>query len=272
MSLFFCNRKTNTLERTLPADSPESWKQLPIRYTVRSVTGEQHYIVFIDHACDLDWMSNFPVTTAKESVSGISFSGVLNAAALLEITVKSWNYDLKLLVKRTIGESIASALEGDLSGAKDALSKARELIEKKKLEVSKSWIFECSLRLSVSLFVVSVIVSSLSWMYLDGAFSDFWKVPIVFGIGCIGALCSILFNLKKMNFDSMSEKRLHADEAYSRILVGGIAGLLSLLMMDVGLLGTNFQNSPSAIFLMAFVFGGSERLLPGIIEKIRPNT
>jgi hypothetical protein len=106
---------------------------------------------------------------------------------------------------------------------------------------------------------------------LAGIFPDFWKVPIVFGVGCIGALCSILFNLQKMNFDSMSEKRLHSDEAKSRILIGGIAGLLALLMMNVGLLATNFQNSPSAIFLMAFVFGASERLLPGIIEKIRPN-
>ena len=119
-------------ERTLPADSPESWKQLPIRYMIRSVTGEQHYIVFIDHACDIDWMSNFPEINSKKSNSDISFSSVLNEAAFLEITVKSWNYDLKLLIKRMIGESIACALDGDLSGAKDALEKANVLIEKKK--------------------------------------------------------------------------------------------------------------------------------------------
>jgi hypothetical protein len=89
MLLFFCNRKTNVFERTLPVGSPESWKDLPIRYLVRSATGEQNFIVFIDHACDLDWTFDFDVPTLK-TTSGFSFSNVLNEAAFLEIIVTRW--------------------------------------------------------------------------------------------------------------------------------------------------------------------------------------
>ena len=93
---------------------------------------------------------------------------------------------------------------------------------------------------------------------------------MVFGTGCVGALFSILFNLQKINFDSMSERHLHIYEASSRILIGGIAGIVALLLTNVGLLAANFQDSLSAVLLMAFIAGASERFLPGIIEHIPP--
>ena len=270
----FRKKEFNATDR-LPYGCPDDWKELPIKYLVRFRIAAPHYIVFIGPDYYLDWRTDpkSQELSTKEDESSFSFRKILNDAACLEVSVENWDSDLKLSIKRMIGEAIANGLEGDFDGATEALAKVRELIEQKRPEVSKSWIFEYSLRCTVVSFAVCLILSLLFGAFLDEMFPTLWHVPAVIGAGCIGALYSILFNLRKYNFDSMSERQLHAWEAGSRVFIGGVAGLLALLLVNVEIIfsSVDFHNNLSAYLLVAFVAGVSERLVPGIIENMQTN-
>ncbi|MDR3109515.1 MAG: hypothetical protein LBU65_07505 [Planctomycetaceae bacterium] len=250
---------------------PEKWLAEPIKYLIRSCVDEPEvfdFVVYIDYQDDINWATGDTKQTGDETdkqgantwkPSNIEW--VLTEVSSLEMSVTNWDTDIRFQVNRLLGEIIVKAFcSQPKEGIQKTLEETKNFILAKKAEVSRMWIIRYAFLTTCLCFAGAIVAfywsSSLLWLLA--------------GIGCVGAFYSILMRLGKFNYDSMSEKRAHFYEAASRIVVGGISGLVSLWVIKAGIILPTFFNesNEASLLLFAFVAGASERLLPGIISVV----
>lgn len=252
----------------------------------RPVDEEIHYLIFhqeccthgefkvwVDSALDLDWWCDDASEKRLQAPeSRKTLTRIRTGVAELEPIAQNWPKDLKLVAKRILGEALVSALHEDSSGADHALISAQKFYRTKSRQVSRYWILQgCLTTAGIAAFLGVIQLLSRSWiMKLAGETA--YLVSMCFWAGCIGALMFVLLRLgKQPQVDSTAQKHLHYLEALSRIVGGGIAGMLLGGTVKLGLIVPIFAQGnlqTLAMWVLAMVAGASERLAAGIVTKV----
>lgn len=213
-----------------------------------------------------------PPSQADGSPSAISQASgkILSRIARGEINVRNWNTDLKLQVKRLLGEAIVRVLSDDEEDANKMCDYAEWFIKKKTPEVSRYWIITFSFWATYTLVGLSFFI----FLYAhrpDCPYKDHvMPLAIAMAFGGLGAFFSLLTRSGKYNYDSMSEKTLHCLEAMGRIAAGVISGVMAFILVKLEIIFPSMFTVSClySVSAIAFVAGFSERFIPRIILSI----
>jgi hypothetical protein len=260
--------------RKYKQDYQQKWPELPVKSLVyyNDDPDQGTVIVFIDWSGDLDWQrDDKAVHYASEKGHDCHVSEILNATSALEPYVRNWPKDLKLSAKRVLGEAIARVFRCDYANGQDAIKKAKRFIIDKSREVSRYWTLQAC---TASATVAGALGVAAIWQSALLA-QVFGRTPYLLFLaacaGAIGALLSIILRLGKLSFDASAERRLHYAEGVTRIVAGGISGILIGALVKLGVFLPVFSQAgltTTAICAAALIAGASERLVPTIIAKV----
>lgn len=268
------DQHTSPVEDTYAMRDPHTKVKYLIYHDKHPDRGE--IFVYIDHELDLEWECDSKASSRNEANGLVpAIRQTWNGIADLEPIAHNWPDDLKLTTKRRLGEAMASVLKGDQDGAKQALSNAKSFIKSKSKQVSRFWTLQsCLLAGGIAALIGIVSVFSrtdlISW---------FGKTPFLLSLcffaGCVGALLFVIMRLgKQPNVDSTAERHLHYIEGVSRVVAGGIAGILVGGMVKLGLILPIFTQAGMeslSMCIAAMIAGASERMAAGIITKVENN-
>lgn len=234
------------------------------------------FVVYVDNDLDLEWecddkfesfINTGPIKTALGKTR--------NAIALLEPIVHNWPPDLKLSVKRLLGEAIVSELQGDTAGAQSALTSAQDLLKDKGQNVSRSWTIQAALATGGAMALLLVLAAVFREKVSQALGLTPFLLSLCFFSGGIGAVLFLVLRLgKQPHVDSTAERHLHYLEGAARIIGGGIAGSLVGILVKLGLILPIFAKTGEEALAMcgaAIVAGASEHLAAGIITKVENN-
>ena len=247
-------------------DYEENWDLDNIRHLIYDSPGQ--YIVFIDDSLDVDWKTSEEFD-AKGHTDAPRFNVILSKVAEIEcIPNDHLKESIRLNFKRMLGEAVARALEGQYDNAEEMLEKARKYVFSRNAEEGRCWHLESSSLVTL----IFVILGLVFWLFRNAFIgilgnTCFYVLLSTCG-GCVGALFSIYLRIGKVDFDSAAGKKLLFMEGGSRVIAGGIAGMLIALFIHVGLVFSMFvSNKHVAMFTFAVVAGVSERWVPSIITQ-----
>ncbi len=259
--------------RKYPPEHAVKWPDLPVKHLVyfRDHPDDGAYIVFVDYEGDLDWRRDDKAEAfTKNGQYDCHVSEVQNEVSALEPLVRNWPKDVKFSAKRILGEALARVFRCDRDNALQALAKAKKFITNKSREVSRYWTLQACTG-AAALAAVFGVVAVWQSATLTAAFGQTpYLLFLAACAGAIGALLSVILRLGKLSFDASAERRLHFAEGVTRILAGGISGILVGALVKLGVFLPVFSQSGltiTAVCAAALIAGASERLAPTIIAK-----
>lgn len=255
-------------------DYQEKWPDLPVCHLVyyEDDPGRAPFIVFIDCEDDLDWKRDDPPDGEPAPTEDDKLlCEVRHEVAFLESEVTNWPRDLKLSIKRMLGEAIASALKSQQKRAMDIIERAKELLIQKRPEVSRYWTLQACITAGGLAGVAGATATWKSPAVIAALGATPHLLFLAFCSGAIGALFFVILRLGSDHVDPSAERRLHFAEGLARIVAGGIAGLMVGAMVKLGVVLPVFSQPGAttlAVCTAAMLGGASERLVPGILAKM----
>jgi len=249
-------------------DYQSKWPDVEVSHLIIST---DDYIVCLDKDLDVDWK-----TSDKYDEEGheddVQFHNILNNVALLESSPQHHlNNVNKKSFRRMLGESVARALANDYKNAESILEKAQNFLVNRSREKSRMWYLTTSA--TFTLVMIAVAVAFFLYVIkfkLDSGISIYDLVFSFVG-GTVGAFTSITLRLGQSNVEADAGACLHVLESISRTATGGIGGILSGILIKLGVIMPAF-NSPELLSLTLFAVGiaagASERFIPSFISKI----
>lgn len=256
-------------------ENEKPWGNLQSRTTLLIQEIERRFIVIVDDNYHVYWE-----TTDEYDDQGHkdrkAWNDFLNNAALVEaVPFNHFSKDIRLNFARLIGEAHVRALEHDYLNAKKMLEEAANYVNRRNQEQSRDWYLSAS---GVTAIAV-VFIGSLIWLYRTQIIAtlgySFTSLLMAGVFGAMGAIFSIILRMGKSNLDSSSGRRIHYLEGVSRIAVGSISGIVSIMAIKSGFIVPAFLKAPNSnwsIMLFALIAGISERLIPSIISRFeKPN-
>lgn len=253
-------------------DYEKKWPELPIQHLVyyRDSPDCGAVIVFVDWSGDLDWLRDDKAEEAARKNPDPQLPEVNSEVAILESRVVHWPSDLKISVKRLLGEALALALCGNSDAGLNSLTKTRNFIRDKGKEVSRYW----TLQACAAAASVAVISGLVAIACDDQLIRVIGHTPYVMllaaACGGIGSFLSVFLRLGNLNADARAEQLLHYTEAVARVFAGSIFGILAGALVRLGVLFPVFGQAGfevTAICAAAIIAGASERLVPSIIAR-----
>lgn len=244
------------------------WPDVEVNYLVIST---DDYIVCLDDELDVDWKTSDEYDKNGHN-DEVEFNKILNNVALFEGRPQHHlNSENKKSFRRMLGESVARALAHDYKSAESILEQAQEFLLDRSREKSREWYLTTS---AVSTIIICLV------MFILFPFRD--EISLSFGIknldilvsilgGTIGAFMSITLRLGKSSVEADSGFYLHVLESIARTSAGSVAGILSGVLIKLGIVMPTFNTQDSillALFAIGFVAGASERFIPSFISKI----
>ena len=253
------------------------WPELPvyflIYYTDDPIKGS--FIVFIDCSIDLDWKrDDLCVEYAASNGFEDNIPKILNIASTLEAYVINWPNDLKLSAKRLLGESLVQAFKGDKLSAHEAIENANKFIIEKRIEVSRFWTLKACVVSSFCAICLGIISIWQCNYIIDLLGKTTYQLILAGSAGSLGALLSVIMRLNSFFFDASAERFLHNVEGVTRVIAGGISGILVGVLVKLGVFLPVFSQTnhlTTALCAAAMIAGASERLVPAIISKVESN-
>ena len=185
-------------------------------------------------------------------------------SALQAVPIDHLSAHQRLGFRRMLGEALARGLQGDFDHAKGMLQYATQFAQARNEEASRAWVLEAS---TLACGLVLAVASLYSWL---SSYSDPWFKLVVSGAaGGLGALLSVYQRVTKVPLDPAAGCKLHYYEGVARIITGVVAGWVCQIAVHVGLiLSLTANEGLSAAFLIGFVAGWSERLLPTLVSQV----
>ncbi|PKD39516.1 hypothetical protein CWO84_15030 [Methylomonas sp. Kb3] len=235
------------------------------------VLDTEHFIVFIDHDYDLDWITSDEYD-AKGHKDISKHHDVVNKIALLECKPLS-HFDEKTIVnyKRLLGEALARSLKDDYAKALNILEHAEGYIKERGSELARKWYLDTAGKTTLMIFLVGIYV----WIFRASCIEIFGKNVLYLYLsmvsGALGALLSIIFRMGKESLDCLAGKEIHQRESIFRIIAGMLSAYLGALLVSADLFLPVFSKvnkGEVALVLVGFIAGMSERLAPSILGKI----
>lgn len=219
------------------------------------------YIVFIDDACDIDWVDNrTDFYSEEEEKQKQQWIAKLDAVHMEPSSNISKEDRLTFKKKLAIGYELVMVKCFDQVQA--VIDECYRFVKSRNREVSRTLFLMTSA--PVAIIAIMVMAVNIDWVKWHPA----WVTG--FSTGVLGAFVSIWTRYGKKAMTGLSSKWLHCAEALCRLLVGAIFALVAIFAVKCGLLLSNVDISlmiyTSA--LIGFVAGFSERFVPSLVEKI----
>lgn len=235
----------------------ESYKDIKvdnIRLLIRN--SPERYIVFVDSDYEVDWETTdrFDAEHA-EQIKGIDrvssrIEDVEQNPAVAYLSERE-----KTALARLLGCALVSELDGQSEEAEETISSAKDYLKRRTSETSRRWQL-------VNAFVIALLVF-LIWTY--------FAPKEYIGFGCLGALFSILCKTGNTEYDCQAGRALFALETFARFLAAVISAYMAEQLFQMDLLFTALKSDKtdaSALALICFAAGFSERLVPSIICRL----
>ena len=250
------------------SDVEATFGKLPIKHLVFV---NENFIVYVDEEYDVDWRTT-PEYDANSPKERSTHNEILNLAAAIETTPCQYLEPATTLsFKRLVAEGIARALLEDYGNAKRILAKAETFVTLRSQEKSRYWYLTASGWAGA----LGGFVGLLLWIYRVPARELLG--PVVFdgllacAAGTLGATLSIITRMGKVQLDCLSGRPLHYMEGASRVVAGGLSGVLVYLALLSGQLLPVILKAGDpqvAVLFAAFVAGASERWAPSIVSRV----
>lgn len=120
----------------------------------------------------------------------------------------------------------------------------------------------------VSAFVLSVSLGAL----IITAEPKFGLFAVAGGAGAAGAWASVLQRVAKLELGAFDNPDVLMLQGVTRVILGTLFGIVSLLAIKAGILLSAAGSSFSAIALIAFLAGFSERFVPELLNAMERRT
>ncbi len=174
---------------------------------------------------------------------------------------------------RIVGESVALALSGDVLAANRTLKDARDFIKEKAVEKARIWTVEGSLGSFMLLAVLFIGIAVYGPDKIAGVNLKELSIAAVFGL--IGSQFSLLQRVNDLGVAPLSGATPHVVEAFSRIFVGALAGLIMYVVLRAQIFFGFIDHDPTngvsehwVTWSLVVVAGASERLIPNFMTTI----
>lgn len=218
--------------------------------------------IFIDRAIDLDWLVH-PNTgeSANNELSKIT--------AVSSIPCKHLPEEEQIAFRQMLGAAVSCAISGNFEEADKQRLAAKEFIERRITERSRSW------SLTFAFLLLMMLAATIA-MSGDSPFSLRLNQLGLAGsmtLGCVGAYVSIVYGSSRDKRDSSSGKWLHFVEVVSKFSVGALGGMLSGLLLASSFSPQVLHNvplEPNAALVFGFIAGFSEKFIPRIVSNYEP--
>lgn len=246
----------------------ELWQGIDLRHLVYATDS---FIVFIDKALDLDWMTNdeyekeYKCDHAKRNV-------VLNLAAKLETIPNDHQAEaIRINFKRMVGEGIARGLKCDYESAAQILQEAEHYITNRNIETARFW----QLVSSILAGTIAATFGLILWIFRTDLLPPLGPTALTLLLcgsgGGSGALLSIIFRMGSTSTTSEAERSLHILEGLGRIIGGALSGILlaCLIKAEILLPALNISKDlPLSLVAASIIAGASERCAPSLLSQI----
>lgn len=244
------------------------WGKLPVKHLVIDT---DDFIVFIDEALDLDWITS-KAYDSRGHTDSKTHAYILNRVALLECRPNGYFTEkITLDFKRLLGEGLSRALSGEYDLAKQMIDDSEEYLDSRGKELSRTWY----LRTAGQTCIIILAITLILWPFHEKINSTWGRDTTLFMTvmfyGAFGALLSIIMRTGKENFDCHAGEAIHKLESRYRIIAGMLSALVFSLAIKAHLILPSFlANSDShySLFMFSFICGMSERIAPSITTKI----
>lgn len=254
------------------------WKRRKpeIKNLIRSTEG---FIVFISRNDSVDWGTTEAYDRQLEA--NPAFDAERSARLKADIAVAEVNpLDGVALAYRDgykvlLAESLALTLDFDYSAAERALGDALAFARARNEEKSRLWYLRASLFATLPCVFTGLLLVLLRDTVRSHMGVEAYWLGLGTCAGCLGALFSIIVRTGKLQLNEAAGHMTHVYEAVSRIIAGGISGLLVGLAVRSHLIGGNvFQGTQADLLMLvlAMAAGTGERFATSIINKVHPVT
>lgn len=196
---------------------------------------------------------------------------IANGPFKSQLRQKAQRYD------RRVGDALAAAFEDDVTGSIALLTQIKQDAVNERVAWARLEYVAVSLGLGLAVIVgLLVVLANLTWgpfVYADPALLH---ASIT---GALGAFFSIALGIKDRTVLPDFQRLANWTDAALRMVIGVIAATVLMALIKAGVVNINLgpQPTPSAleglqIFLIGFVGGFSERLVPDLLAKIADKT
>jgi hypothetical protein len=234
----------------------------------------KEYRVCLDNSGSLDWETTEEYDQGLAARAGYNArkeNAILQEAASLEsMPTDGIAPSACKVFKRQIGEAVAFNLEQDYVNATQMLLAARNFIRARSEEKSREWYLVATLLTTAPFVLLGLLAWTLRDTVSPAIGVDGLWLGLAFCAGTVGALFSVITRSGKLKFDCSAGPKLHSIEGISRVLAGGIAGVLVALAIraDVILAGLTRNGHLHLVMIFgALIAGAAERLATSIISK-----
>ena len=218
------------------------------------------YVVYFDQRYDVAYESDFSLlsTECNEELTRLDLT--------LALPLDGLDLETKKALRRVAAAGLVAGLEGNAPLAKSIRGYAEGLILMRLGEVARMW-FAGGATVAFLLIAANLLLGSLNPC-------KFAVVPIhapTLGfIGAAGAYLSVLLRINQFLSDPSAGKAIHVFDGVARIVAGALGANLVYYAVDAKLLFGNFEplGNWSAVVVIAFVAGFSERLIPNFVTSI----
>lgn len=165
---------------------------------------------------------------------------------------------------RRVADALITALEGDMTNASDILTEIRnEVIADRKSRARFLYLISAS--------IASFLLSSILVLECIIRHSPDTEFGVAGGI--LGAFFSISIGIRSRTIRTDLHWSDNASDAVLRIAVGTIAGFVIVCLYRVGLVSwltfpTNISSPWMTNFVLGFIGGFSERMIPDLLTKV----
>lgn len=217
------------------------------------------YIVFIDYQNDLDYIDNREDLSEEEKKKQLVAISKLQKAEA--VPSKHLPVSHQMEFKRMLGVGYIHALNGQYDEIDQIIDDASRYIKRRNREYSR----ELFLKSGIPAAAIAALVGFLMY-YFDCR--NPWYYGLVFGI--LGSYVSIWTRYGKVQFTGHAKDTLHILECYSRMLIGSIFAVISMIAIKCELILPQIAEKELiyAFSIASFIAAFSERFIPSIIERI----
>jgi hypothetical protein len=221
---------------------------------------EHNFVVWIDCQFDVDWFFDGNLTQEANELT-------TQAEAVQARRCKHLPLDQILELKRLVGHAVVSALRGSKATTLKLIKEAEHFLKERTVERSRIWTLWSAH--SVLLFFVLLGSAALHFLGTKWKMVDATLLTTA-SAGLLGAYLSVVQNAGKGKWDASAGRLAHVTEVITKLLAGFLTGAVVFALSK----SSHAPNSLKALttdehsqFILGFIFGFSERLIPRIVTK-----
>lgn len=230
-----------------------------------------HFTVYLDKQFEV-WGKTTAAWDKTHPRDKCKFNEVMNYEAAVEsIPHKHQDDEVKRSFMKMIGSGVARALLDDYPSGKAMMELAGRYITSRNVEQARIWqikvVFLSAVLLAICL-IFAMPYPVWSGTFQSGGLHDMLLAGVA---GGFGAVFSIFCKMGNSYPSSESPRLLHELETCSRIFVGVTSGcfVMAAIRSDLLFPVLNKHGSSSLVlYLLAFVSGVSEKLVPTFVAHI----